>query len=526
MANLLPESVKVSTDPKPTESRVANTIHRWIALTDLLTIISLTGIVAVSMIVLVLILIGYLDQWESIPSAVTYLQTGIAGLMLPVLSNALRLLGQRYVYAKLCGKGLPSRRIAIYSDCSVGNLTSTLFTDRTEPLVTILLLVWLLGLATSFTVRDSAKMAPLFVRGVPVALPVGPLDSNTFFSIQGSLAPITSATISSLASAIANRIEGTLGYINVTNAYVGSVYYPPLLPRATSSIGSFDAPARLNGLQVSLTSLESRPSSATYLECTQLAAGVASLWPGAGSPSIYLVEATTNVLSFAYPVSGKWTQVDSAAVILGGRLSVQTFAPRPYAQFRANGTTWPLNMRDTKWATELMDVLCNTTVVETPYSGGPILRLALGINQRDTLNLNPWATSNEMLWSTTMGTIMGAYSINKFNNPARSPFIYVDMDTERQALVPTYATCVLLASSLISLALLFAVCRLFNASPLDRDFMDPTRLLLSPLEERQLFNAPLDETMRHMNDPHVRVTRSQLLITRTKCDGDSMYDKT
>ncbi|KAG8837526.1 hypothetical protein FRB91_008071 [Serendipita sp. 411] len=183
-------------------------------------------------------------------------------------------------------------------------------------------------------------------------------------------------------------------------------------------------------------------------------------------------------------------------------------------------------MRDTKWATELMDVLCNTTVVETPYSGGPILRLALGINQRDTLNLNPWATSNEMLWSTTMGTIMGAYSINKFNNPARSPFIYVDMDTERQALVPTYATCVLLASSLISLALLFAVCRLFNASPLDRDFMDPTRLLLSPLEERQLFNAPLDETMRHMNDPHVRVTRSQLLITRTKCDGDSMYDKT
>ncbi|KAG8870344.1 hypothetical protein FRC20_011993 [Serendipita sp. 405] len=501
MANLLPESVKVSTDPKPTESRVANTIHRWIALTDLLTIVSLTGIVAVSMIVLVLILIGYLDQWESIPSAVTYLQTGIAGLMLPVLSNALRLLGQRYVYAKLCGKGLPSRRIAIYSDCSVGNLASTLFTDRTEPLVTILLLVWLLGLATSFTVRDSAKMAPF-------------------------LAPITSATISSLASAIANRIEGTLGYINVTNAYVGSVYYPPLLPRATSAIGSFDAPARLNGLRVSLTSLESRPSSATYLECTQLAAGVASLWPGAGSPSIYLVEATTNVLSFAYPVSGKWTQVDSAAVILGGRLSVQTFAPRPYAQFRANGTTWPLNMRDTKWATELMDVLCNTTVVETPYSGGPILRLALGINQRDTLNLNPWATSNEMLWSTTMGTIMGAYSINKFNNPARSPFIYVDMDTERQALVPTYATCVLLASSLISLALLFAVCRLFNASPLDRDFMDPTRLLLSPLEERQLFNAPLDETMRQMNDPHVRVTRSQLLITRTKCDGDSMYDKT
>ncbi|KAG8817618.1 hypothetical protein FRC17_011154 [Serendipita sp. 399] len=556
MAVLDPKHAEHSTDAAPGESHKVPARSRWIALADILTISGLTGLTSVSIITIVFTFIGYVDQWEGIPSAMTYLQTAIASLLLPIVSNALNLLGKRYVYAKIWDKGLRSRRIAIYSDCSVGNLSTQLTTARPEPLVVFILLVWSLGLATSLTVRESAKMVPLARKGVAVRLPVGSLDPEPLVPIHDTLVPITSATISSLASALANRVEGSFGYINVTNAYAGSVYYPPLLPLTSAPassipniynssrnneepLGSFDTPeARLNGFKINVLEATSIPSSAIDYNCTQKGAGFVSIW---------LVRATPNMLSLAYTLwKDQWIVVEATPVILGGRLiaqrSIMAFdessraaasTTTSYTRFEANGTTWPLEMSDERWALQMMEIICTTTVVETAYSvGGSLLSLAYGINQRDRTsssdlawkdgesggeNVESWRVQEtERIWSTLLGTVVGAYSRNKFNSHGGSPVVYVDMqDAERRTLVPTYATYILVANTLVCLTVLSLICRLFSASPLDRDFMDPTRLLLKPLEDEELFNASLDEIIRILEDPHVRVSSSKrLFITR------------
>ncbi|KAG8821818.1 hypothetical protein FRC17_009728 [Serendipita sp. 399] len=557
---LNPKHAEHSTGAAPGESHKVPARSRWIALADILTISGLIGLTLVSIITIVFTFIGYVDKWGSIPSAMTYLQTAIASLLLPIVSNALNLLGKRYVYAKIWDKGLRSRRIAIYSDCSVGNLSTQLTTARPEPLVVFILLVWSLGLATSLTVRESAKMVPLARKGVAVRLPVGSLDPEPLVPIYDTLVPITSATISSLASALASRVEGSLGYINVTNAYAGSVYYPPLLPLSSAPassipniynssrnneepLGSFDTPdARLNGFKLNVSETTSIPSSAIDYNCTQKGAGFVSIW---------LVRATPNILSIAYTLwKDQWIVVEATPVILGGRLIAQrsmmaygevsradsSTTTTSYTRFEANGTTWPLEMSDERWALQMMEIICTTTVVETAYSiGGSLLSMAYGINQRDRTssdlawkdgesggeNVESWRVQEtERIWSTLLGTVVGAYSRNKFNSHGGSPVVYVDMqDAERRTLVPTYATYILVANTLVCLAVLFFTCKLFSASPLDRDFMDPTRLLLKPLEDEELFNASLDETIRILEDPHIRVSSSKrLLITRAQKD--------
>ncbi|KAG8818823.1 hypothetical protein FRC19_010295 [Serendipita sp. 401] len=488
------------------ELNLANSRTRWIALGDLLAVLSLVGLLIVSVVVITLVFVGSTRYWEEIPLALTIMQTGIATLMLPVFSAVLRLLGQRYIYAQLSNKGLRSRSVANYNDWSVGSALNQAVAARLEPLGILLLLVWLLGLATGFTVRESAKLSPYLAYDMPVALPFGSLDHETFIPSTDSVVPLAAGTISSLASVIETRSEGSFGYINVTNAYAGSVYYPPL----SLSLGSFEAPARLNGLQVTFTNLQSIPSTASQLNCTQY-----SSWY-----SFWLLRATQTTLSFAYTdnENKSYTQVDSTAVVLGGRLSIQKLGPHPYAEFEANGTTWELTMKDSKWATQLMDIVCTTTVVDTVYSGdNTLLGFARGINQRDMYDTNSGVTSDERIWSTTMGIAIGAFSSNRFNSAPFSPQIYVDMKTDTMVLVPTYGVYILIANTVASAILLLAIWNLYRASPLVRDFMDPTRLLLGPLEDKQLFNATLDETIRQLDDPHLQVTQSQqLLVTRSK----------
>ncbi|KAG8806772.1 hypothetical protein FRC17_004818 [Serendipita sp. 399] len=483
------------------------TNHRRIAVGELLVILSLLGLVVASIVVIILIFAGASRRWEYIPSAVTILQTGIAALALPVMSAVLRLLAQRYVYARICDKGLRSRRIANFNNWSITEVLGQIMAARLEPLGALLLTIWLLSLATGFTVRESAKLAPLFSRGVSVPLPVGPLDRQWGDSFHDSLVPVTSGTISSLASAISTETEGFLGYINVTNAYAGSVYYPPV-----KVFGSFAAPAYLNGLQVEVSHLESVPSPASMLNCTRMYGNLGVFW---------LLRNTTTTLSFVYGPeehSNELVRVDSTAVVLAGCLSVQRTGPHPYAHFEANGTTMPLVMNAQEWASEFLDIVCSAGLAKTIYTyDGTMRSFGYGVNQRDMYDKNSGLVSQKQLWSTIMGTVMGAYSANTYNSPAESEQILADMTMNTKFLAPTYGAYVLIANTLISVVLLCVVSSLFRASPLNRDFLDSTRLLLSPLEDPELFNATLDATIRKLEDPHVQVVSShQLLVSRSK----------
>ncbi|KAG8804859.1 hypothetical protein FRC17_005889, partial [Serendipita sp. 399] len=228
------------------EGSVRTRRARRIALADVLALLSLLGLISISIAVIVIVFMGYAQRWSKIPPAITVLQTGIATLMIPVLTAVLRLLGQRFVYARLSDKGLRSRQVANFSNWSISSVLGQIVAFRLEPLGILFLLIWLLGLATGFTVRESVKLGDLYIKDFPLAVPVGPLDSDSSLSLHDSLVSVTAGTINSLVSTIATQTEGSLGYINVTSAYNSSVYYPPLLFYP----GSFSSYAELNGFDV------------------------------------------------------------------------------------------------------------------------------------------------------------------------------------------------------------------------------------------------------------------------------------
>ncbi|KAG8816146.1 hypothetical protein FRC17_000415, partial [Serendipita sp. 399] len=486
--------------------------RRRIATSDHFAVLSLLGLVIVSIITIGLTFTA--ERGDSLYpfSDLSPLQIVIAAVTLPVTSTVLRIIGKRYVYARLCGNGLRSRQVANLNDWSVSQALDQMAALRFDLLGILLLVVWLLALATGLTVRHSEKPIPIVLPRQLVYLNTGTGSLDAPGTVRlSSLALSTSDRIFSFVSAFEARSEGSFGYINMTNAYAGRVYYPPL-PKLS---GKFVAPASLNGLKVEVSHLQALPSSAFKLDCSGEYQPSGSLW---------LLRATQTMLSFVYSsqaAPGRCIQVNSTAVMLGGRLSVDRIGSRPYARFEANGSTWPMEMSDDQWAFGLMDVVCSSLRTHTEYFFNHTLEsFGVGINQRDMFPADPEVISDEKIWSTVMGTVVGAYSdsIYGYGVGNARPAITVDLTISNDGSAPEWGIYILIANTVVSILLLYVVWGLLEASPLDQDFLDSTRLLLGPLDDTQLFNATLDETIRNLNDPYLQVLYPRHLLVKTSKD--------
>ncbi|KAG8825312.1 hypothetical protein FRC17_008739 [Serendipita sp. 399] len=494
------------------ELGVERTKGRWMAIGDFLAILSLLAIVVVSIAVILTTFVAAKRKWEFFPSAIPIAKAGLASLTIPVLSTILRLLSQRYVYARLSNRGLRSQRVAHFNNWTVAEFLSQIFTLKFEPLGALLLVIWILGLVTGVTVRDSSVLDYIIIHDKPVALPSGPLDPG-----ESSLVTNTSKSIKSLVSAFANGATYSLGYIDMQDAYNIRVFYPPL--SSVVNGGFFSEAAFLNAIQVNVSHPLSVPSSAYKLNCTQAYGSSTEIWS---------LSNTTESLSFihAVQVEGQfnYSQVDARAIVLGGTLAYRGESGNSW--FQKNGTSWFLEMNENKWAAQLMDVVCSTVLNDSDDLGRNLFDFGFTISHWYQFEEDQYP---EKAWSIAMGTAIGAFSsvkwrsdpdnltnsINTANGPP--PTIKVDLQLLESVVVATRWIYVLVANTTVSIGLLFALWRLFRASPLDKDFMDSTRLLLGPLNDRQLFNATLDQTIVKLENPYLQVVSAQqLLVTTTK----------
>ncbi|KAG8817756.1 hypothetical protein FRC17_011107 [Serendipita sp. 399] len=508
---------KVTEATPDEESGVERTKGRWMAIGDILAILSLLAIVTVSIAVILTTFVATKRKWDYLPYQIELAKAGLAPLTGLVLSTILRLLSQRYVYAKLSNRGLRSRRVAHFNNWTVPEFLNQIFTLKFEPLGALLLVIWLLAVATGLTVRDSLTVDHPTLHDYSVSLPSGPLDPG-----ESSLVIKTFSSIDFLSSAIVTGGEGSLGYIDMADAYDGQVFYPPL-----DLNGSFYSDAAfLNGLQVNVSHPLSVPSSAYKLDCAQAYGSSTEIWS---------LSNTTKSISFIHAVQVEggfnYTQVDATAIGLSGLL---VFHSWDYGSsfFQKNGTVWSLEMNDNRWAAQLMDVVCSTVLSDSVSTlGRTLFDLGTAINQRYSSGGDK---SPEKAWASAMGTAIGAFSAVKWGsaptnttNNGPPPTIKVDLQVPGTIVIASYGIYVLVANTIVSIGLLFALWRLFRASPLDKDFMDPTRLLLGPLNDRQLFNATLDQTIVKLENPYLQVVSDhQLLVTTTKSPKKKGEDST
>ncbi|KAG8798692.1 hypothetical protein FRC17_007351, partial [Serendipita sp. 399] len=498
------------------EKDAEKTPIRRIALGDLLVLLALLGLVGVSVATIALIFVYEKRQLQYFPTPLTNLQTVIGTATVPVATAVLRLLARRYVYVRLTTNGLRSRRVANLSNWSIAEFLGQIASLRFEPLGFLLFLAYLLATATGLvTVRFSAMMSPLISRDSSFSLLMnsGSLDPAGVIYPE-SLVLSTSATISSVASAISSSTDGLLSYINVTNAYAGSVYYPPIV-----FTGTYVVDATLNGLKVNVTSPKTLPPNGVNLTC-------APEYQYKGK--FYSLQNTTNLLSFIYiPETGieRLIQVDSTPVLLKGRFSMQRLDDPKYTYFKADGTSTPMQMDNNAWARLLMEVVCSSVLVHTTYSPDNMLQsLGEGLNQRDMYEHWGGFVPDERIWSSVMGTVVGAYSMSMFGNgiAAELPNVRTDIAVDWKVLTRGYGIYVLMVNTAVSIFVLVVVWRLLRASALDRDFLDSTRLLLNPLEDTHLFNATLDDTISKLDDPYLQIVSSrQILVKKSKDDVEN-----
>ncbi|KAG8817755.1 hypothetical protein FRC17_011106 [Serendipita sp. 399] len=479
---------------------------RRIALGDFLAVLSLLAIVVASIVVIVTTFVGINRKWDWFPSRVDIVRSGLASLTVPVLSTILRLLSQRYLYARLSHKGLRSRRVANFNNWTVAEFISQIFALRFEPLGALFLAIWLLAAATGFTVRDSSTVDHVVLHNFPVPLPYGSLDPGEMWLVRAA-----SDEISELAELFSIDAMGTSGYIEMIGSYEGTVYYPYQYLN-----GSFTSTeAIFNALQVNISQPQSIPSSAYKLHCTEVYGSSTEFWS---------LSNTTTGLSFIHSVKDgdgyNYTQVDSTAIGLGGKLSYYAYNHQ-LSYFQANGTTWPLTMSNKEWASQLMEVVCTTYLDDGILADAyTLLELAIRIHKRyPPRSYNDNIT--ETVWSTVMGTALGGFINAKWTenvnwNSTSSTHVIVDLETPDIALKARYGIYILIANTAVAIVLLLALWGLLRASPLNRDFLDSTRLLLSPLDDRQLFNASLDETILKLEDPYLQVVSSHRLRVTLK----------
>ncbi|KAL4064791.1 hypothetical protein V8B97DRAFT_1294656 [Scleroderma yunnanense] len=480
---------------------------------DTFIVLSSLLLTVVSIALAVLVFVGQALKWDHIPGILQVLQRVISALALSVTSSVVVLVGKRYVFAQLSEKGIKSQRIAVYVNSSISNLLGHFMRGRLEGFSLALFAFWLLGLATGLTANNTARLAPLQTI-LDIGLPVGSLDPKDISGQNTSLVAHASAELDFVVSSLTSGVDGIVGLINVTGAETqqgvraGSIYYPPLPDNTLFS--QFDTTAFLNGFQVSIDSVNPLPSSAQMLNCY-------SAYTNLG-PTFYFVSGDTQKFAFIYTLNNStYYQVTSTAVVMGGRLTSDS----AYTEFALDGSTSSLTMSDSQWASQIMEVICSTVTSSGGfYSGTSLVDFAYFINQRDMYNTNSGSVSEEMIWTTVLGLVVGAYSATKW---PLAPMDYqlttaVSLPNNPH-LAPYYGVYVLIAYIIASLIMLLLAWRLGTASGLHTDFLNPTRLLLDPLRRPDLFDASLQQTIRALGDPYIQVTRDSQLVFKGQKDG-------
>ena len=473
---------------------------------DTFILLSSLVLTVVSIALVVLVFVGQALQWNHIPETLRILQRIISALTLSVTSSVVVLVGKRYVAAQLSTQGIKSQRIAVYANSSISNLLGHFVRGRFEGLSLALLAFWLLGLATGLTANNTARLQPLQTLQF-LGLPTGSLDPKDILGESASLVAQASAELGFVVSSLASGVDGIVGLVNVTGAKTlqgnraGSIYYPPLPD--SPLFGEFDTPAFFNGLQVSIDNVSSVPSSAQVLNCSTAYLNL--------GPTFYFVGGDTQKFAFIYTKDNStYFQVTSTAVVLSGTLTSNSV----HTEFALDGSTSSLTMSDSQWASQIMQVICSTvTPSDGFYSGTSLVDFAYFINQRDMYNTNSGTVSKEMIWTTVLGLAVGAFSTTKWPIAATDYQLTTTVSLPNDPhLASHYGVYVLIVYILASLVMLLLARRLGTATDLHTDFLNPTRLLLDPLRRADLFNAPLQQTIRTLGNPYVQVTKDSQLI--------------
>ncbi|KAG8219367.1 hypothetical protein J3R82DRAFT_284 [Butyriboletus roseoflavus] len=410
------------------------------------------------------------------------LQRAISALSITITSAVIMVAGKRYMLFKLTRGGICSRRVAIYSRPSIANLAHHLVWRELELPLLALSVVWVLGLATGLTVNDAWAMVPTVLL-MPVAVPFGPFDATM---APGSLLVPAFGQLSYVMASMCSGVAGTVGLIKITGGAqlasgdptgTGFLFYPPL-PSSTPN-SEFSLSAALNGFNISMESLSSIPPTAQNLTCvdsTGYGFSTGQLWYEGGDNQTLSIIATL-------PDSQSLYRFNASAVILGGTLQSTGDA----TEFVLDGTTWPNVMSDDSWAQDIASLVCNATypIAGNCIGGSSLLDFSMALNAK-YYSLDAFGTNSSMAagiqWSTALGMAMGAYSSAAWPTIGTSPITSVTLNDVLQ-FTPRYGVYVLIANVVVSVIMLVVVVRLRMASRLGGDFINPTRLLLDPLEE-------------------------------------------
>ena len=151
----------------------------WTAdVADLLVLLCSFLLTAASIVLVVLVFNTQATASNSnnIPGeTLSILQRVISSLSVAITSAVIMVAGKRYVLFKLARGGLRSRKVAVYSNPSIGNLTSYLALRGAEFRLLGLSAVWMLALVTALTVNDSWEVVS-FSSETDIPVPLGPLD--------------------------------------------------------------------------------------------------------------------------------------------------------------------------------------------------------------------------------------------------------------------------------------------------------------------------------------------------------------
>ncbi|KAH0831937.1 hypothetical protein J3R83DRAFT_12822 [Lanmaoa asiatica] len=442
--------------------------------------------------------------WDLVPrETLSILQRVISALSTTITSALIVVAAKRYVLFKLARGGIRSRRVAVYSRPSIGNLAYYLVWHGFELPLLALSVVWALGLATGLTVNDAWAMVPT-VQEMLMAVPFGPFGTPV---APGSLLVPASGQLSYAMASVCSGVAGTTGLIQMMGGVqlasggpMGALFYPPL-PYYTPN-SDFSLSTSLNGFNVSMESLSSIPPTAQNLTCvdnTGYGFSTGQLWYEGGDNQTLSIIATL-------PDSQSLYRFNASAIILGGTLQSTGNA----TEFLPNGTTWPNVMSNDRWAQDIASLVCNATypTAGSCAGGASLLDFAIALNT-DPYSLSVFGTDSEteagIYWSTALGMAMGAYS------SASWPTIGITLADVPVTLndvlqfTPRYGVYVLVTNVVVSAIMLVVVVRLRMASRLGGDFIDTTRLLLDPLKKPELFNASLETIVDTLANPYMMV---------------------
>lgn len=431
------------------------------------------------------------------------LQRVISSLSVAITSAVVMVAGKRYVLFKLTRGGLRSRRVAVYSNPSIGNLASYLVLHGTELPLLGLSAVWGLALTTGLTVNNSWEMGSLS-SVVDIVVPFGPFNPAPPGS---SWLNAASDQLAFVMSSLCFNLEDTIGLINITSAntatdywhQMGTIYYPPLQNSLQNA--GYSLPTTMNGVNVSREQLSSVPSTAQSLTCVPSAFSSTELWSDSSDDqtlSIILVDSTDSNSVFRF---------NATAIIMGGTLS----SSGNYTKFTLNGTSWPNVMPiGSHWAQDITSLICNAT---SPSVGGcrgsSFLDFA---SQLDggfyTIDGDVWSYRH---WSTVLSMAVGAYSSAVFLNNQDNLFL-VPVTFYDAQFTSRHEIYILILNIVVSVVMLVIVVRLRLASHLGADFINSTRLLLDPLKKPELFNASLKATVDALADPYMLVREDSVFV--------------